>query len=644
MMDKWFLSAEFFSLILMFILTLNFYDRRWNEFSQRKLYNLCLLTSTASILLNILCVYTIQYSWYLPLWVNLLCNSVYFLLIVTVSSIIAYYLMNLLYEHIYQRNGLQDFKKLLIFLYAVYVVLLLYNIQSGILFFFDQNRNYNRGPFINAGYGIMLFQLLVLIAFTSRNRNSISKNMRRVMKILPPVILLLTTYQILYPEVLLNGGIIVAANMILLVNFQSCRLEQDSLTSCGNRISFHQEIQLRLGGHQQFQVIAISIHQFRNINYSYGHQKGDHLLYEIANWLDHQHSLGSSFRIGNMEFALLLPYQGIVSAEKMITTIYERFQQPWVLGEIQVRLSASLAELIYTDQPWSATNLMEFLNFSLSFAKDRENHVVRFDTAIYQKMEQHNQLMIQMQKSIRDHLFHVWYQPIYNCHTGKFDMAEALVRMVDAQGNSISPKLFVPLAEEYELIQGISRDILEKVGNLLTRTTPDQLASISVNLSMQQFLSASFLPELDAWLQRYSFDPNRLTLEVTERVLASDLVQMQNVMTLLHEKGIRLALDDFGTGYSNLSVILNCPFSHIKLDQSLIRQYTENERSQVITHTLLELFHQMHFKVIIEGVETKAQADALTNHKADYIQGYYFAHPMPEDKFLSFLHLDSPQI
>lgn len=636
-MDKWFLSVEIFSLILMLILTLNFHDRRWNDFPQRRLYNLCLLSSTVSILLNILSVYAIQYARGLPLWLNLLCNSTYLLLIVTVSSIIAYYLMSLLCEHIYPCKGLQNFRKLLIFLHAIYLFLLFYNLYSGILFSFDQNLNYTRGPLINAGYGIMIIQLMVLTIFSYQNRNSISKSMRRVMHILPPVISLLTVYQLLFPEVLLNGGIIVAVNIILLVNFQSCRMEQDILTSCGNRISFHQEIQLRLGGRQQFQIIAIAIHQFRSINYSYGHQKGDALLYEIANWLDHLHSLVSSFRIGNMEFALLLPYQGSASAEKWISSIYQRFQQPWVLGKMQVMLSISLAELIYTDQAWSATKIMEFLNFSLALAKDREDHVVRFDTEIYRQMEQHNQLMLRMQKSIRDHLFHVWYQPIYNCQTGKFDMAEALVRMEDAQGNPISPELFVPLAEEYELIQGISREILEKVGHLLTRTTPEQLTSISVNLSMQQFLSVTFMDELDAWLQRYSFDPSRLTLEVTERVLASNLVQMQKVMMLLKEKGIHLALDDFGIGYSNLSMILNCPFSHIKLDQSLIRQYTENERSQVMIQSLLELFHQMNFQVVVEGVETKAQAEAMIGQRADYIQGYYFAHPMPEDQFLSFL-------
>lgn len=636
-MNKWFLSAEIFSLILIFILTLNFYERRWNDFPQRKLYNLCLLASGGSILLNILCVYTISCAWRLPVWVNVLCNSAYFLLIVAVSTIIAYYLMYLIFEHNYQKEPLKTFKKILIFLNAFFCLLLLYNVKSGVIFSFNADRVYIRGPLVNIGYGIMGIQLFLLVMYTCRNKESISESMRRVMGILPPVVVLLTVYQILFPEVLFNGGIIVAANIILLVNFQSRRIEQDTLTCSGNRKSFHQELQLRLGGCQQFQVIVVDIHQFGNINYSYGHKMGDDLLYELAKWLENVQTEGRSFRIGNVEFALLVPYKGIVSSEKMMNLICERFRQPWIIGDMNVILNTSFAELIYTDQEWNATNIMEFLNFSLSMAKEREDHVARFDESIYKKMEQRNQIANLMQKSVREHLFQVWYQPIYNCRTGKFDMAEALIRMEDEQGNQISPELFVPLAEQHGFIRELSNEVFHKVCRLLAHTSEEQLAAVSVNLSMQQFISASLVSDIEALIGHYGFEPKRLTLEVTERVLTEDIPRMQQVMAELTEKGIRFALDDFGTGYSNLSVILACSFSYVKLDQSLIRGYTEHERSQVIVDTMLELFHQMHYKVVVEGVETERQASSLILQGADCMQGFYYARPMSEERFVEFI-------
>ena len=638
-MSKWFMSAELFSLIIIFILMLNFYERRWKGFPQRKIYTLCLHASAGSILLNIICVDVINRAWNLPLWVNILCNSAYFLLIISVSTIIAYYLMYLLFEHIYQRSGLRKFKIVLFVLYAGYFLLILFNIKSGIIFHFDEHRVYHRGPLINIGYAIMGLQLLMLMLFTFCNRQSISHSMRRVMQILPPVIVLLTVYQLVYPDVLFNGGIIVAANIILLVNFQSRHIEQDSLTCSGNRKSFHQELTLRLGGHQHFQIIVIAIHQFASVNYRYSHKQGDDLLYEIAKWLENIHPSGRSFRIGNVEFALMTPYAGIVSSRNLFDTICQRFQQPWMINEMNVVLDTSFAELICTDQDWNATDILEFLNYSLSIAKERKDHIVRFDEAIYRKMEQRNQVIKRIQYSARENLFEVWYQPIYNCEKKKFTMAEALIRMRDTNGNLISPDIFVPLAEKHGLISEISSFVLKQVCRLLADTSEEVLSSVSVNLSMQQFMTTDLIHDIQMFINQYHINPSRLKLELTERVLSEDIPYMNQVMSSLSKLGIHFALDDFGTGYSNLSTILDCSFFCIKLDRSLIHGYTDNERSTTIVNSMLDLFHHMGCQVVVEGVETKEQSEKLIQQGADWMQGFYYARPMPEEQFLTFISL-----
>ncbi len=637
-MNKWFLSAEIFSLIIILILILNFYERRWKNSAQRKLYQISLLTSTGAIALNIICVYMISLAWKIPLWVNLICNSAYFLLIVAVSTTIAYYLMCLLFEHIYIHTGLQKFKKILFLLYLFYVILILYNFHSGIIFYFDENRVYQRGPLINIGYVIMGIQLLMLIVFTLRNKKSISDPMRRVMRILPPVIVLLTIYQLIYPDVLFNGGIIVAVNIIIIINFQSRRIEQDTLTSSGNRRSFHEELTLRLGGHQQFQIIVAAIHQFGTINNRYGYRKGDDLLYEIAKWLEGIDALGQSFRLGNVEFALLVPYHGMVSARKLLDTIHQRFSMPWNVGSMQVVLNASFGELICADEPWNATDIMEFLNFSLSIAKERKDQVIRFDESVYRRMEQRSQVIKSMQNAIRENAFQVWYQPIYNCKTGKFDMAEALIRMKAPDGSDISPEVFIPLAELHGMMTEISQIVFQNVCQLLSETSSDLLDSVSVNLSMQQFMSKNLVSDIRHLLDEYPFQPERLKLELTERVLAEDLPHMRRVMSEIESLGVQFALDDFGTGYSNLSVVLDCSFSNIKLDRSLIQRYTDNERSSAIVNAMLDLFHRMNCQVIAEGVETKEQAEALIRQGADWIQGFYYAKPMPKEAFLTFIN------
>ena len=636
-MIKWSVSTEVFSLIVLFILILNFYERRWDQFPQRKMQRVCMLMSAGTILLNILCTYFISLAEIIPMWINMLCNSAYFLLIMGVSTVIAAYLCHLLYEHIYSMDGIQNYLRFLAALYLIYVVLIIFNLWSGVIFYFDEDLNYQRGPLINTGYIIMFLQLLVLIMIAFYNWRSINLSMRKVMHILPSIILALTVYQFFYPNVMLNGGIIAAVNIILLFNFESRRVEQDILTPVGNRGSLHQELMMRVSGMQQFQVVALSLQQYRAVNQRYGVKRGDALLYSIAAWLEQMHPKGKAFRMGNVEFALLVPYNGPRAAEDLLKKMKARFQESWNLENVEITIHAALAEFIYTGQDRSADDILELLNFSLSLAKTGREPVIRYDPSLDAKMALVSQTMKLLQKAIREDLFEAWYQPVYHCSTGRFAMAEALVRMRDNHGNLIPPAIFIPIAESNGLIEDITFIMLEHACRLLTDPAANGLKSISVNLSAQQLMSDRLIRKLDELQERYPFDPQRLRLEVTERVLLEDFPEMHSIMSDLMDRGFGFSLDDFGTGQSNLCMILKNSFSCIKLDRSLILEYPGSERSSYIVNTTLDMFHNLNCELIVEGVETQVQAQALIEHGVEWIQGFYYAKPMPVEAFLDFL-------
>lgn len=630
-MIKWSVSTEVFSLIILFILILNFRERRWHAFPQRRLYLLCLYLSAVTVIFNILCVYFISVADSIPLSLNVITSSIYFLLILSVSSIIAYYLCHLLYEHIYQQRGIRKYGRLLLLLYAAYALLIVCNLRTGVVFSFDDQLHYQRGPLINAGYGVMLLQLFGLLVIAMRHWRSISASMHKVMRLLPPIIVALTAYQIIYPNVLFNGGLIVAADLILLINFQSRTIEQDSLTTSGNRPSLHQELLLRTGGKQCFQVLALSLKQFRTINQRYGSKRGDALLCRISQWLEHLHPRGKSFRMGNVSFALLVPYEGQQSADRLADTIYARFQNPWHLDGVSVTPQAFFAEFIYTGQEENADEILELINFSLSLAKTQKKHLLRFDPSIYQKMAEQSRIMLLLQRAVRDKRFETWYQPIYHSQTGQFSMAEALLRLRDEQGELVSPSLFIPLAEANGYLEEITDIILDHVCHLLQDPATDRLQSISVNLSAQQLLSDDLIYKLDRLREQYQFDPHRLRLEVTERVISENPQKMQAIMSALSQRGFLFSLDDFGTGHSNLSLVLENAFTCIKLDRSLIQDYPDSERSAFIVNTMLDMFHSLDCDLIVEGVEREEQARALTDHGVQWIQGFYYAKPMPAD-------------
>ena len=226
---------------------------------------------------------------------------------------------------------------------------------------------------------------------------------------------------------------------------------------------------------------------------------------------------------------------------------------------------------------------------------------------------------------------------MYRCGTGAFSSAEALLRLEDFQGRAVPPSVFIPLAEETGLIDELSWIVLEEVCRLLGGGQAAGLETVSINLSMQQFMDPDLTGRVTGCLARHGVSPERLKIEITERVLLQDLERMRKVMGELSAKGVRFYLDDFGTGYSNLSSVLDLPFECIKLDQSLLVAFPEDRRADMLVHTLLELFHKMGQRVVVEGVETAAQAEGLRRYDADWLQGYYYARPLPEERLLSFL-------
>lgn len=636
-MIRWSLSAELLCIIILMLLMFSSHGQKQAPTRSQRVYQTCLLLSLDSILLNILCVFTIVGTIAVPLWLNVLLNSLYFFISVLMCSVMAAYLFSLILEHTYSDQTLRRAIVFVAVLTLFFAAAVLWNIPSGILFFFDEQGAYHRGPLNALGYGILAVELAALVVCYLLHRQSVSRNMAHVMHALPPLVVLMIVFQRLYPEILLNGAIITIADLILYISFQSRRLDLDSLTGVGNRKGFRNELSLRLAGRQRFQVILLGLQQFSDINRRFGHQLGDAFLYETARQLEHLFPKGRVFRFGNVEFALLLPYPDDDGAARL-QTIRDRFEKPLTLGTDQAVLTVRLADLLCAGEHWTVGRLLEALEYSLDLARKGDGEPVRFQGQAAQMLQRRKDLVSLMRQSLQERRFRVWYQPVWNTAADAFTSAEALLRLSTPEGEPISPAEFIPLAEESGLINDLSWLVLEEVCRLLSGGTVSALESVSINLSMQQFLDPDLVPRLRRCLETYALSPTQLKIEITERVAAQDIGRTAAVMDQLSGMGIHFYLDDFGTGWSNLSCALDLPFQCVKLDHSLLSAYPASPRSRQLIHGLVALFHELDVAVVAEGVETQAQADALGGCGVDWLQGYHLARPMPEEALVTFLN------
>ncbi|MBR3245895.1 MAG: EAL domain-containing protein [Parasporobacterium sp.] len=240
-----------------------------------------------------------------------------------------------------------------------------------------------------------------------------------------------------------------------------------------------------------------------------------------------------------------------------------------------------------------------------------------------------------LNRAISEDSLKIFYQPIYNVKTKHYDSAEALSRLIDSEYGMISPILFIPAAESNGLILLIGEKILESVYRFISEHDLNELglSYIEINLSIAQMLQPD-LPEILNRLQKkYHVKPEQINFEITESLFENiSNVIVQNVQ-MLTEAGYSFSLDDYGTGYSSIQRMNKFPLSIVKLDKSLADDILTDNGSVIMLNTI-RMMHDIHKELVVEGVETETVSAILEDMSCDYIQGYLYSRPLPEEELV----------
>lgn len=236
-----------------------------------------------------------------------------------------------------------------------------------------------------------------------------------------------------------------------------------------------------------------------------------------------------------------------------------------------------------------------------------------------------------LRRALRENLFEIYYQPLYDIQSEKFTEAEALLRLRDAQGRFVPPDEFIPVAEQAGLICDIGSLVLgsacRSMGGLLAAGA--DIESVSVNLSALQLRGPESPEQLLGVIRRSGVPPERIVLEVTESTFVRDYSLIADRIREISGAGVRFALDDFGTGYSSIAHVTDLPFDSVKIDKSLIWNSVTNRRCKIMTCDLTRMFKEINLCVTAEGVETPEHDAFVRLCGCDKIQGFRYAKPMP---------------
>ncbi len=426
----------------------------------------------------------------------------------------------------------------------------------------------------------------------------------------------------------------------------------DELTGLPNRRMFIDRLKQELGRAKRHGYMGalffIDIDRFKIINDSLGHKFGDLLLKLIAGRLKSCIRLEDTVaRLGGDEFVVILSNPGgttegitqdaLIVAKKIRTAIGEKFQ----LNEHEVHSTASIGIVTFPNEnTFSTDDLLRFADTAMYKAKNEGRSKIRFFNP---DMQKHVDERLHLEESLRIAIdreeFTLSYQPLFD-NQNSIISAEALVRWQHPTKGWISPADFIPLAEETGLIIYLGEWVLREACRQLKQWESSscfQLPQIAVNVSPKQFRQPNFVSQVKQILAEFEVCPERLVIELTEGIVIADVNDTVKKMNALQSLGIRIAIDDFGTGYSSLTYLNTLPIDVLKIDQSFIRDIS-NDNNTAIVGTIISMAKHLDLKVIAEGVETEGELKYLISAGCRMFQGNFFSKPISADVFVK-LHV-----
>ncbi|MBR5122220.1 MAG: phosphodiesterase [Anaerotignum sp.] len=629
------LKIEYVALILNCVLFFFYYEKNMHLNFKKKCYIACLTLSMVSIVVNILSVVTLNK---VSDGMSFFLNGLYYPAVMTNASMMAFFLFHLMFEHVPQRKCSKIAYSIIATVLCIVIILTLANIWTNCLFTIEQGV-YSRGPLNAVGYAGVGLELCLLVICFFRNRRYISAAMTRLIEMLPVAVAVLLFIQLRDRDIMMNGIISAMANLILFIISQSNRLEQDPVTELKNRTACVADINRKIRKKQSFQFVTINLKNFSFVNRKFSHAAGDECLYQIARYLEKTFREGEIYRVGGVEFVMLIPYVSREYADHCCQEVLQRMKGKWELKEAVFYLRAGICNMICENGEEEAAKLIEQMQYMQALVKEtNESVILNFEHTVKDQMERRKYLISRMKRAMKEDGFEVHFQPIYCWEKDSFTSMESLVRMRDEDGSLISPMEFIPIAEEVGLIDQIGWIVLDKVCAFMSSHKKMQIETASINMSMQQFNIDGFVEKFEECLKKYELDSDCIRIEITERMTSENTYRTRSTLQELAEKGIGIYLDDFGMGYSNFAGVLSLPIDTVKLDLTLVHGAFESERKYLILESLVTMLRRAGYSVVAEGIETEEQADTLKKLGADKLQGSYYHRPMPENELIKLFH------
>lgn len=415
--------------------------------------------------------------------------------------------------------------------------------------------------------------------------------------------------------------------------------ERDTLTGLYNSNGFHKRVNRWISENpgRKFRFQRYDIDRFSDINGIYGYDIGNKLLKDFANYMKRYNTADSFSAHLNADHFVRFCADDAVSVEEC----YNNFSDCFTGYDLHmpIKMHMGVYDLCETDcdtYTMSYKALLALQSVKGSFTKN----IAYYEKGMMNIEKEQQELLFDIQTALDEEQFEIWFQPQFDYAKGKIIGAEALIRWNHPTKGMISPAVFIPLLEKSDCIGRVDRFVVEKVCAYINKwrgAFGGNSIPVSVNLSRMDIYRTYLCERLIGILGEYNVPTEAVHLEITESAYMDNAGMFLNTLSELRKAGFKVEMDDFGSGYSSLNSLKDIDIDKLKLDMKFLSDSDNSSRGKIIISAVISMAEKLGLPVIAEGVETKEQAEMLSDFGCDQMQGYYFSRPIPAEEYEKLL-------
>lgn len=599
-----------------------------------KVYAGMLFANLFATLMDLATVYTLTNYQSIPVWVNYLLNIGY--LISFNGCAVLYYVYTLILT---KENEVSKLDRAILYsVVGIDLTLLITTPATKLIIYFDENGLYCHGPLMPVLYVTALMLLMYSMYLAVSRKGKLTKYQYTSVFSFNLLIIAAIVLQFIISDLLLQAFACALFLVVVYVSLQNPDDYMDKSTGCYNSAAFNETLKKLISKKYHFTLVAFTLDDFQYINSVLGVKVGNEIINRISLTFHREFGTKNVYHIHGCRYAVIPSLTQ--TADEIVKKMQEIFAAPISINGMDIQLVACICKVKHPDFAETVEDINNAIEYTLkSVAQSSDKAVITASARSLEAKARENRIIHIMKSAILQDGFDVYYQPLYSAEEKKFNSAEALVRLIDKDLGFIPPDEFIPIAERNGMIIEIGTIVFRKVCRFLQNSDAldHGVDYIEVNLSTVQCMQEGLALDLIEIMDEHNISPHRINFEITETAHSVNDATLRNTMQTLINAGSSFSMDDYGTGFSTANYLVSLPMSIVKIDKSILWPAMKDENALIILKHTVQMLKDLNKKIVVEGVEDQAMADMLIEMGVDFLQGYYYSRPVPEQGYLEFI-------